>query len=361
VLKSSSLRDCIDVIVSEEITVMIEIEDDRRQPEDRMLTLNEWISKKIKTDNWYVGESNFALATPLSLDSYESMRAEYSRLYGAGSAIGAVTPAGYFEIMARFADLLSWKRWLDANRWVGTPEYAAAMVSHIRLAGMFDPLQGYADPSLITIDEGNLRESILFRGLNSRYRAVLRLLIEAELSDASVVYAPESVTGLANVLRNHFRNFIASEYLPAIWDRVKMPNTRHEDIQNLSFADASIDAYFSCEVMEHIPSVRDALCEAARVLRTGGIFIATFPFRTVEKDTLVKAVLENGQIRFLTEPEYHGNPVNSKGSLVFSIPGWDILDTARASGFSNVEMVAISSRLHGIVAQVPVLVMRAVR
>jgi SAM-dependent methyltransferase len=340
---------------------MKEIKDRPREPEDRMLTLNEWISQKIGTDNWYVGESNFALATSLSLDSYESMRTEYSRLYGAGPAIGAVTPTGYFEIMARFADLPSWRRWLDENPWVGTPEYAAAMVSHIRLAGLFDPLQGYADPSFITIDERNLRESILFGGLNSRCRAVLRLLIEAELSDASVVYAPESVTGLANLLRNHFRNFIASEYLPAIWDRIKIPNTRHEDIQNLSFADASIDAYVSCEIMEHIPSARDALYEAARVLRTGGVFIATFPFRTIDQDTLVKAILENGQIRFLMEPEYHGNPVDLKGSLVFSIPGWDILDTARASGFKNVEMVAISSRFFGIVAQVPNLVMRAVR
>ena len=339
---------------------MIKIEHDRRQPDDRMLTLNDWISNKIGTNNWYVGESDFALATPLPLNSYESMREEYSRLYGASPANGTVTPC-HFEIMARFADLQSWRRWLEANRWVCTADYVAAMVSHIRLAGMSDPLQGYADPSLITIDEGNLRESITFRGLNSRCRAVLRLLIEAEPSESSIIYAPESVTSLANVLRNHFHNFTGSEYLPAISDRMKMPNTRHEDVQNLSFADASIDAYVSCEVMEHIPSVRDALCEAARVLRNGGILLATFPFRTVEKDTLVKAVMENGQIRLVMEPEYHGNPVNSKGSLVYSIPGWDILDTARASGFSYVEMVAISSKLFGIVAQVPVLVMRAVR
>jgi len=263
--------------------------------------------------------------------------------------------------MTRFANLQSWKSWLDANRWVGTPEYTAAMVSHIRLVGLFDPLQGQADPPLITINEENLRESIVFRGLNSRHRAVLRVLLETGLSDVSVVYAPESVTGLADLLRNNFRNFIASEYLPSNSDREKLPGTRHEDIQRLSFEDASIDAYVSCEVIEHIPSPRDALCEAARVLRSGGIFIATFPFRTVEQDTLVKAVLENGQIRLLMEPEYHGNPVESGGSLVFSIPGWDILDTTRASGFSNVEMVAISSRLFGIVAPYSVLVMRAVR
>ena len=136
------------------------------------------------------------------------------------------------------------------------------------------------------------------------------MLLEAGLSSSSIVYAPEDVTSLASLLRKHFRNFIASEYLPTAADRAKFPNTRHEDIQKLSFSDASVDAYVSCELMEHIPSVRDALCEAARVLRPGGKFIATFPFRTVDQDTLIKAVLENGQIAFLMEPEYHGNPVD---------------------------------------------------
>lgn len=40
--------------------MMIKIEHDRRQPDDRMLTLNDWISNKIGTNNWYVGESDFA-------------------------------------------------------------------------------------------------------------------------------------------------------------------------------------------------------------------------------------------------------------------------------------------------------------
>ena len=266
-----------------------------------------------------------------------------------------------YEVRVRFADLQAWRRWLLENPWALAPEYVAAIVSHIRVAGFFDPLQGHADPSQIQINENNIRESLVFRGVNSRCRAVLRLIMESDLTNGSVVYAPESVTALAELLRTRYPSFIASEYLPKISDREKISNTRHEDIQKLTFADASVDAYISCEVMEHVPSPQDALQEAARVLRPGGIFIATFPFRTAEQDTLVKAVLENGQIRFLAEPEYHGNPVDPKGSLVFSIPGWDILDMARKGGFSNVEMVAMSSRYFGIVASPPVLVMRAVR
>jgi SAM-dependent methyltransferase len=332
-----------------------------RWPAKHKPTLNEWITQHVGTSYWYVGEPSPAPGKPLSQVSYDSLREEYLRLYGDEPAIGAATPTGFFEVIAPFTNLPSWKRWLDENPWATTPEYVASVVSAIRRKGFFDPLRGYAHPSLIAIDERNLRESVVFRGLNSRCRAVLRLIIDANLSDESVVYAPESVTALANLLREHFPNFIASEYLPTVSCRQKFPNTRHEDIQALSFEGSSIDAYVSCEIMEHIPSVPAAIREAARVLRPGGVFIATFPFRTVDQDTSVKATLENGQVRFLTEPEYHGNPIDPQGSLVFSIPAWDILDTVCASGFSNAEMVAITSRHFGIVADVPILVMRAAR
>ena len=86
-----------------------------RHPDDDMLTLNEWIGQKIGTDNWYVGESDFALAKPISLGSYKNMQSEYFRLYGDGPAISAAPLAGYFEIMARFAELPSWRRWLDGT------------------------------------------------------------------------------------------------------------------------------------------------------------------------------------------------------------------------------------------------------
>ena len=38
------------------------------------------------------------------------------------------------------------------------------------------------------------------------------------------------------------------------------------------------------------------------------------------------------------------------GSLVFQVPGWDIVDLARAAGFAQAEFVLISSRDAGITA-----------
>jgi SAM-dependent methyltransferase len=263
------------------------------------------------------------------------------------------------EVEARFTGLPSWRQWLAQNPWLVDPAYVAAMIADIRQNGLLDPLQGDASPLEIVIDESNLRESILFRGINSRCRAVLKIL--ADWPTTSVIYASESLTPFANLLRQHFPNFSGSEYLPTASELGKFADARHEDVQALSFATESIDVYISCDVMEHIPSVSAALREAARVLRPGGVLIATFPFRAMEQDTLTKAVLENGEPRFLMEPEYHGNPLDPQGSLVFSIPGWDILDTARASGLAAAEMVAMSSRRYGILAATPILVMRAIR
>ena len=79
----------------------------------------------------------------------------------------------------------------------------------------------------------------------------------------------------------------------------------------------------------------------------------------MQQESVVKAVLENGSIRHLAAAEYH--PVDQRPSLVFSIPAWDIVDIANAAGFAAVDMVAMSSRKFGIVADCPILVMRARR
>src|SRR5438874_6988440 len=91
-----------------------------------------------------------------------------------------------FEIQAAFTNLPSWKLWLDEHPWLVDPQYVASMVAAIRQKGLVDPLQGPASPSEITIDERNLRESIVFRGINSRCRAILKVLVNADLSNRSV-------------------------------------------------------------------------------------------------------------------------------------------------------------------------------
>jgi SAM-dependent methyltransferase len=87
--------------------------------------------------------------------------------------------------------------------------------------------------------------------------------------------------------------------------------------------------------MEHIPDPWQALRECARVLKPGGTLLATLPFHADKDCTVVRARLAGNAIEHLLPPQYHGNPVSSEGSLVFHDFGWDLLDQARAAGFSE--------------------------
>jgi hypothetical protein len=52
------------------------------------------------------------------------------------------------------------------------------------------------------------------------------------------------------------------------------------------------------------------------------------------------------------EPEFHGNPVDpEKGSLVYQIPGWDLLDQARSAGFAQPVIHWINAPGFGVVSQ----------
>ena len=93
------------------------------------------------------------------------------------------------------------------------------------------------------------------------------------------------------------------------------------------------------------------MSETRRLLRDGGVCLATFPFAAGQIESVVRARLVDGQVEHLIEPpEYHGNPVDPEGSLVFAVPGWDILDLCRSVGFAVAEMIFVSSFPRAITA-----------
>jgi SAM-dependent methyltransferase len=161
------------------------------------------------------------------------------------------------------------------------------------------------------------------------------------------IYAPEAVTPLALMLRGRYARFVGSEFSE---DEVVIENLfpiRFESLLQLSFTDGVFDVVIVNDVFEHVPDINLCLSELARVTRPGGHLISTFPF-TWKPGSTVKARLQPEGIEYLTEPEYHENPVDPNGSLVFEIPGWNILDRARDAGWTHVEMVYHTSVSSGI-------------
>jgi hypothetical protein len=89
----------------------------------------------------------------------------------------------------------------------------------------------------------------------------------------------------------------------------------------------------------------------ARVLKAGGWHVGTCPFAFVDEKSIVRARIQDGEIVHFTEPEYHGDPMGTGGSLVFEIPGWDILDRAKAAGFREAYWKFLISRTFRIAAE----------
>lgn len=268
--------------------------------------------------------------------------------HGAATLPGAGYPV---EIYTRISSHALWKSYFSQNKFINTPEYLAALVEVVGRRGFYCPFhQHHVPPDRITFGS-NIREGISFGGLNSRLRAVWLELsrFQGARPDREMrIYAPEAVTDFALLLRGRYAKFIGSEYAPDPGARASLYPIRHENLQQLSFPDGAFDAVVVNDVLEHVPDVDLCLSEMARVLRPGGALVTTFPFAMGNPESIVKARLTEDGIEYLDEPQYHGNPVDPKGSLVFEIPGWNILDRARASGFSTAEMVYETSVRHGV-------------
>lgn len=110
---------------------------------------------------------------------------------------------------------------------------------------------------------------------------------------------------------------------------------RHEDVNRLSFDDETYDIIVSNDVFEHLPEPGGAFRECVRVLRRGGMMLATFPFSSREATSVIRARMCDGHVEHLLPETYHGNPVSTRGTLVFTDFGWDVFGMFEEAGFSD--------------------------
>ncbi len=263
-----------------------------------------------------------------------------------------------------FADFPAFQAHLQRS----LPQWSAQVQQALRLIalhGIVDPISGDAVPaSALELSGANYRETLAYRGCLSRHRAVLLMLQELLAAgalppqQALEVYCPEAITPFAALLRQLFPQALGSEYMPDPAD----PQRRlyaHQDLCDLTLGDACLDLVLCNELFEHLYDLPAALAEIARILRPGGLLLSTFPFAYNRVDTIVKARHRAGatpglaaEAELLMEPEFHGNPVNpEQGSLVYQIPGWDLLDQARSAGLTDAAIHWIAAPSYGVLGQ----------
>jgi SAM-dependent methyltransferase len=261
-----------------------------------------------------------------------------------------------YELDIPFEDMNAFVAWAQSNRNVLGHDFSTTVYENTLAKGFIEPLTHIkVAPQNVTPDE-NYREGLGYDGINSRMRAVL-LCIEKLQREMPIqwVYDAESVTAMARRLRNAFPCFIGSEYLD--FDQ-RNGAIRHEDLTALSFSDNTFSLVSTNDVLEHVPDIDACLRQIARVLKSGGWHIGTVPFNN-HSNSIIRSAIRNGEVVHLMPPEYHGDPVKGDtSSLVYEVPGWNLLDRARKAGFSQATMRLIASTKHGIIAtNEPVFVM----
>ena len=262
------------------------------------------------------------------------------------------------EIRAEFRSREEWEAW-RAQHHGSFAGWREAVLADVRQFGVVEPITGARHrPRDIEIDPARLRESVVVAGMSGRERAALfaidlaRRSLPPDRRAEPRILAAEGIRRIARVLRGAFPYFLGAEYLPTEAEQRRYFPIPHLDLMNAAFPDASFDLFYSGDVLEHVPDIGRALGEIARMLRPGGVMVSTFPFDPRAEATLRRASLDdaNEPVHHLPA-EYHGNPLRpGEGSLVFSMPGWDILEAARRAGFGDARMTLVVSSTFGTAA-----------
>lgn len=254
------------------------------------------------------------------------------------------------EIRENFYNLEEWIAYRELHPTLVRQDDIVQMGTRIIVEGFSEPLTLRQAPPGAAKHIGSYREGLIYEGISSRVRAVM--LTIAEMYDTTDIYryrmyATEGLTTFALRMRGMFPRFIGSEYTEEADKRAWLSPVPFENLLNLTFSNNSFDLVSTNEVLEHVPSIDAAFAEIYRVLTPGGWHIGTCPFYAMQQDSVIRAKLARGKVIHLMEPEYHGNPMSAQGSLVFEIPGWNILSRIKAAGFSNAYMRFVVSEKHG--------------
>jgi Methyltransferase domain len=201
-----------------------------------------------------------------------------------------------------------------------------------------------------------LRDGFLCQKCGSvpRERAVM-LAIETFFPgwrDAVVHESSPSQRATSARLARECRDYTGSQYFPDGKPGEWRDGHLHQDLENQSFADGSVDLHVSQDVLEHVFDPAAVFREVARTLKPGGMHIFTTPLVRKEQPSRRRArLLPDGEVRNLLPAEFHGNPISGEGSLVTVDWGFDIVEFIQQASGLPTRMVILDDLAHGIRAE----------
>lgn len=129
----------------------------------------------------------------------------------------------------------------------------------------------------------------------------------------------------SDYIKSKCTNYTESQYFENIEYGNYVSGVRCENLECLTFTDNSLDLFITQDVFEHIFNPEKAFKEIQRVLKPNGYHVFTMPWYS-DRKTKKRAKFENGEIKYIEESVYHGNPIDDNGSLVVFDWGSDFVD-----------------------------------
>ncbi len=151
-------------------------------------------------------------------------------------------------------------------------------------------------------------------------------------------------------IKKNTSHYVPTHYFPGVEAGSFQDGIRCENLEAMTFDDESFDLMITQDVMEHVFCPQSAFAEIARTLKTGGAHVFTVPFYQ-GRETKIRARLSDGGIEYLDKPDYHGNPIDKKGSLVTREWGDDLMDLIGKWSGLTTERYTFSDRRLGLEAE----------
>lgn len=162
-----------------------------------------------------------------------------------------------------------------------------------------------------------------------RERALMQAIIDnyPNWKDLQIHESSPGKRGHSVRLTNECKNYFTSQYFPDEDSGITIRGFQNENLEKQTFADSIFDLVVTADVMEHVYDSESVFKEIHRTLKPGGAHIFSVPLINRFEPTQQWAKKgSDGNPVFLFEPEWHGNPVDKKGSPVTWHWGYDIID-----------------------------------
>lgn len=173
----------------------------------------------------------------------------------------------------------------------------------------------------------------------TRERALAQVLFELfdrkSVKSLAIHECSPVLRGISFWLKKYCPRYTVTGYFPDFPLGTQVQGFRNEDLEAQTFPDGTFDLVVHLDVLEHLFNPFQALSEIGRTLKPEGVCLFTVPVERGRLDSEQVAFEEEGQLRIIGEPEYHGNPQRpDEGALVTWRYGEDLpLLIARRAGF----------------------------